>query len=71
MHGFLLISYVSNQLYIIPYMCVRVYACMYATYHGAWVDQRVLPWYNYNTTQLYNDGKSCECQINNTFKNSL
>ena len=20
-------------------------------YHGAWVDQRVLPWYNYNTTQ--------------------
>ena len=20
-------------------------------YHGAWADQRVLPWYNYNTPQ--------------------
>ena len=23
----------------------------YKLYHGAWVDQRVLPWYNYNTAQ--------------------
>ena len=24
---------------------------LHTLYHGAWVDQRVLPWYNYNTTQ--------------------
>ena len=22
-------------------------------YYGAWADQRVLPWYNYNTPQWY------------------
>ena len=39
----------SNPLNL-PRTKIQIYIYIYL-YHGAWVDQRVLPWYNYNTTQ--------------------
>ena len=40
----------------LPTMCLKIFNRddsnnIYYFYCGAWVDQRVLPWYNYNTTQ--------------------
>ena len=44
--GFLMLGHIYIYIYIYMYVCMYV-----NLYHGAWADQRVLPWYNYNTPQ--------------------
>ena len=42
------------NVYILMYIAtlILILTAMYIyLYHGVWMNQRVLPWYNYNTTQ--------------------
>ena len=44
---------VNLYVHTYSYIYTKTYSSLQETslYHGAWADQRVLPWYNYNTPQ--------------------